>query len=377
MGVVAGSPLIVVLPGIVAGPELESALQPLPAGLAKAASLSRLVRLAPSESGDPFLAFFGQDPDELSFSVGTALASAFRFDSPSGSLAFALSWVSVDEEGLVSRQEPSAEEIASLPSVFQRLSTPTFAFGLGHRSTHVMADLGGECDLRTTPLHEIDARYEDHLPLGDREKNYRQLIDDSRNILEDHEINRRRRGEGLPLLNLFWPWGGGIVQDHDNLVLRTGLPLTAISNNPLLTGMARGYGMSIPKRPQDWWGVDAADCLTRVAPLTGARLVLLTGLPKNRDESGVERAVFTLEKLSQELIDPALERGEESDMTLLFPGGQDHRGLGLRFRSSDPAQQTMPFDERILDEPGVPERRLHEVVRHVFASLSLFASPTG
>lgn len=79
-----------------------------------------------------------------------------------------------------------------------------------------------------------------HFPEGDSAEELVRLIWDSVAILDNHPVNRRRRGEGWDPLLAMWPWGGGAA-----LVLPEQVPAgwSAIATEPAFLGLARALGL--------------------------------------------------------------------------------------------------------------------------------------
>jgi len=69
----------------------------------------------------------------------------------------------------------------------------------------------GPVDLRTVPPGELDAgaTLEAQYPDGERAEQVAALIDDARELLAGHPLNRERLAREQAPLDLLWPWGFG------------------------------------------------------------------------------------------------------------------------------------------------------------------------
>jgi len=58
----------------------------------------------------------------------------------------------------------------------------------------------------TPPHDEVGSKVDDFLPTGQGSDILVKLIKDSKALLEAHEINKRRSGEGKNMANMIWHW---------------------------------------------------------------------------------------------------------------------------------------------------------------------------
>ncbi|NUQ00477.1 MAG: hypothetical protein HUU35_11550, partial [Armatimonadetes bacterium] len=105
----------------------------------------------------------------------------------------------------------TAQEAETLWPDLERLSHP----GITIRQASAMKALAlweeGPVEVGANPPGELDpARpLDEQMPEGEQEQAIRRLIDDAREMLAEHPLNRRRRDEQRPTLDALWPWGFG------------------------------------------------------------------------------------------------------------------------------------------------------------------------
>jgi 2,3-bisphosphoglycerate-independent phosphoglycerate mutase len=67
---------------------------------------------------------------------------------------------------------------------------------------------------------------------------------DSRELLEDHPINRERRDNGEFPANMAWPWGNGSLKGLPQIQDRYGLDGTVVAGVDLIKGLGISVGMT-------------------------------------------------------------------------------------------------------------------------------------
>jgi len=206
--------------------------------------LGDLKRLSPIPQIDtPEAIWLGMKPDEGQMRQGPLTVSAFGFDPPDRSTHFHVSLLGVADG--IATAPPAAitnEDLNIILEQAKRLNTKALTFLQGENADHALVweDLG---DLHTEPASSITGKQiKSQLPEGDAEKELRRFIDDSVNLLNELELNERRIDEGLPPLNLLWPWGHGRRTAVPNLLLKRGERAHVESNSLRLQGLTRLVG---------------------------------------------------------------------------------------------------------------------------------------
>ena len=205
------------------------------------------------------------------------------------------------------------------------------------------------------------------LPEGEGEPILRRYIDDSINLLSELEFNRRRVGEGLPPFNVLWPWGQGFRTPVPNLALRYGHPVYVESPMRRLQGLARLAGC----RHGDS-GALGSGTNTRLEHLLdafvryGACVSVLPAIAEMRALDRLEEAEWLSREIDQRLLEPLERRLRDEPMRLLIAAPGEH-GLALLVEHGPASPGSTPFDERALEQRGVPTRDLAEMVADTLA----------
>ena len=122
-----------------------------------------------------------------------------------------------------------------------------FHAGVGYR--HLML-LAGSCDVNTTAPHDILGKEADkYLPTGAGADLLRTLIDRSRTILAEHEVNVVRRDLGENPATSIWLWGEGKMPQIPSFAERYGVRGAAITAVDLVRGIARLIGWDVIEVP--------------------------------------------------------------------------------------------------------------------------------
>ena len=105
----------------------------------------------------------------------------------------------------------STEEAGILINdINKELGTSQIKFYRGVSYRHLMVWSDGKADAECTPPHDIIGRdISDYLPVGSGEGILRELMLDSVDVLESHDINKERISKGKKSANSIWLWGQG------------------------------------------------------------------------------------------------------------------------------------------------------------------------
>lgn len=110
--------------------------------------------------------------------------------------------------------------------------------GVGYR--HLLVVRGETFKVRTTPPHDILGRaVRKYLPKGKGADRLRELMDASREVLEDHPVNQIRRDLGENPASQIWLWGQGQRPNLTSFKKRWDLSGAAITAVDLVRGIAR------------------------------------------------------------------------------------------------------------------------------------------
>ena len=132
----------------------------------------------------------------------------------------------------------------------KRLGGEEIRFIPGVSYRHLMIWRGGSDEVKTVAPHDILGQpFRPHMPAGRGEKKLAELIDDSRTLLEGHEINRARRAKGLHTANMIWPWSPGRFPKMPSIQQKYGVVGGVISAVDIVKGIGMGAGLEIIRVP--------------------------------------------------------------------------------------------------------------------------------
>jgi 2,3-bisphosphoglycerate-independent phosphoglycerate mutase len=118
-----------------------------------------------------------------------------------------------------------------------------FHAGVSYR--HLLVMKHGE-NTQCTPPHDVMGQsVDDVLPRGEGSKLLINLIIASKPILDNHEINIKRRKDGKNIANLIWPWGQGKAPAMPLFKDMHGVSGSIISAVDLLKGIGKYAGLDV------------------------------------------------------------------------------------------------------------------------------------
>ncbi|MFN3422942.1 MAG: hypothetical protein ACK40X_14610, partial [Armatimonadota bacterium] len=166
--------------------------------------------------------------DSQIFYTGRGAFRALGADVPLGlrDVAFTLAFLSTDGERISETEvELSPDEVRAMMELLQeRLGDSRWRFVPLKAQRHVLLWHEGFARLYCEPPEDLKGEpIEAHLPKGDNEVIVRQLIYDALELLDKHEINRKRVDEGKPTANLIWVYEPGMMPKLPSLRLIAGM----------------------------------------------------------------------------------------------------------------------------------------------------------
>ena len=190
---------------------------------------------------DPVAHFTGRAPLEAA-SMGVELGP--------GDMAFRCNLVTVGDDALAdhSAGNISSQEAAVLIGLLnEHLANDTIRFhpGVGYR--HLMVYRGcGSLGVECTPPHDIlDERFAEHLPRGEGADLLIGLMERSRDLLADTDINQVRIDLGENPANMIWLWGGGTKPDLPSFARRFRKSGAVVAAVDLVRGIAISLGLHV------------------------------------------------------------------------------------------------------------------------------------
>ncbi len=284
--------------------------------------LCGLAKTIPDEMSPPgsdiaSFSILGYDPRR--YLTGRAPLEAASLDVPMNAedVAFRCNLITTDGTNVVdysAGEIPTPEAHALIRALDEKLSTQRYQFYPGISYRHILMLRGASPNVRTTPPHDIMGQsIEAHLPVGDNDGLLRQLMFDSLEILEQHDVNRRRRDEGQPPANMIWLWGQGRPCLLPSFAVQHGVPGLAIAAVDLIRGIAKCAGLAAPEVPGATGNLEtdyAAKGRLAVDSLARYPFVLVhVEAPDEAAHQGrAEQKVWAIEQIDQHVVGPVLEQ---------------------------------------------------------------------
>lgn len=196
----------------------------------------------------------GFDPSMLK-GRGPLEAPSVGVDLKEGEVAFRLNFIN-EKDGNINNSNaghistPEAEElIKALNEEFGNIGK--FYAGVSYRNLFVIDDLETE-DLENTPPHDVVGEpVEKYLLKGNSEKAdmLNKLMYDSKEVLENHPVNKKRIEEGKLPANMIWLWGQGAKPVIGNFPEKYDMTGATITGVDLLKGISNYVDLDVIEVP--------------------------------------------------------------------------------------------------------------------------------
>lgn len=290
---------------------------------------------------DPAASYSGRSPLEA-LSVGVAMKDT--------DVIFRCNIVTVSENEPYAQKtildhgsgEISTEDADILMDTIREVfNNESFRFYTGTSYRHITVwDKGKVLDLEAPHDHLGDV-IGPYLP---KETVFRDMMERSFDILNNHPLNVKRAAEGKNKANSLWFWGAGTKPALQNFQEKTGLKGAVISAVDLLKGIAVGAGMQTINVPGANGGLDT-NYEGKAQAALDAMLkndcdyvyVHLEGPDEMGHQGQMEHKIKAIEYIDERIVGPikaGLEAAGESYRMLILP---DHpTPIRCRTHTSDP-----------------------------------------
>jgi 2,3-bisphosphoglycerate-independent phosphoglycerate mutase len=316
------------------------------------------------------LSLLGYDPRR--YHTGRAPLEAASLDLPLNpeDVAFRCNLVTSDGLTLI---DYSAGEIATADAhlligvLNDKLATSRIHFhpGVSYRNLMVWRD--GSPEVRTIPPHDIIGQpIEPHLPEGDGDAVLRQLTFDSLEVLDGHDINKRRRDQGRKPANMIWLWGQGRKCQLPSFPVTRGMPGLVIAAVDLVKGVAKCAGLSAPEVPGATGNLDtdySAKAAAAIKALGSYDFVVvhIEAPDEASHQASPERKVWALEQIDEKVVGPLLERLDRLPGSRIMIVSDHYTKISTRTHAREPVpfallglsrDRAEAFDERNAASTG-------------------------
>ncbi len=333
-----------------------------------------LARTIPEELGPgsdiAALSILGYDPRR--YHTGRAPLEAASLDIPLNAedVAFRCNLVTSDGVTLIdyaAGEIPTADAGVLIARLNEKLASSQIQFYPGVSYRHVMVWRGGPPGAKTTPPHDIIGRtIEPYLPQGDGEARLRQLMFDSLELLDGHEVNKRRRDEGKNPANMIWLWGQGRKCELPPFALMRGTPGLVIAAVDLVRGVGKCAGLAAPEVPGATGNLEtdfSAKAKAAIQALESYDFVLvhIEAPDEASHQANPERKVWALEQIDSKVVGPLLEYLERIPDSRLLLVSDHYTKIATKTHAREPVpfallgprrDRAEAFDEQNAAETG-------------------------
>ncbi len=199
------------------------------------------------------LSYLGYDPEEFYTGIAPLEAAAMGISQSDHEIVFRCDLVTVFDDILVdtsaSRITPRESHIL-IEELQRKLGSDRIRFfpGVGYKNIlrihdPELVDALDEVDSQI-PEKIMGQRFSKHLPSGRASEILTDLMDQSKEILDQHEINRVRIDLGENPANMIWPWGQGKRPKLPTLKSRIAIAAHYFSDADFLKGLGHLAALS-------------------------------------------------------------------------------------------------------------------------------------
>ncbi len=207
----------------------------------------------PPGSDVAIMSIMGYDPKVFHTGRGPIEAASIGIEIKPGRTAFRCNLITLYADKLADYSSGHIEtsEAAELIEALQaELGAPDITFHKGVSYRHLLVVEGDYSGVRTHPPHDhLNERWMDWLPSGPGADRLLDIIGNSRALLADHPINKRRNIEGHAPANAAWPWSGGKAPNMPRYSEKYGISGAVISAVDLVQGLGVLAGLNVIKVP--------------------------------------------------------------------------------------------------------------------------------
>lgn len=334
------------------------------------------------------MAILGYDPREYYTGRGPLEAASLEIPLETTDVAFRTNLVTTDGELMIdsSAGHVSTEEARELIELIDRkLGTPQMKFYPGVSYRHIMVWHGGsDSNHFVAPYKITNQPIKDHLPQGDGAEKLSQLIYDSYEILDKHPINTRRRQEGHNPANMIWFWGQGRQPNIPSFIAKFGKTGAVVAAVDLIRGLGRMVGLKLIDVPGATGYVDTnylGKGQYAVQALADRDFVWVhVEAPDEAGHEGdLDKKIAAIQDCDEKVLGTILDGLKKTSAEfriLLLPdhptpiASTIHTAAPVPFilyDSTEEKHNSIPFDERALEESKLRVSEGHRLIEQLFA----------
>lgn len=272
------------------------------------------------------LSILGFDPREFYTGLAPLEALALGIAQNDREIAFRCDLVTAADDTLM---DPSAGSISGKESSLlieelnRKFAGSRFKLynGRGYKNILIVNDPELADDLSELdcmpPARFIGQKISKHLPKGRGEQVLSDLIDQSKAVLENNEINRVRIDLGENPANLLWPWGQGRCPKLPGFSQRFGKKGAVLSDVLFMKGLAKAAGLGVVDSVEA--GLENYDFLFVYFPAASAKA--------GKD---LKMKIRHIEEFDSAVVGPALKKAAEAGAHRILVGTDNPESLARK-----------------------------------------------
>lgn len=277
------------------------------------------------------LSIIGYDPREVYTGRSPLEAASMGIELGREDVAVRCNVVTLKNDGADSEMEDfsaghiTSDESAELLKELQsKVGEKGVRFHPGVSYRNLMVWPGGNDAVETTPPHDIHGKkITEYLPRGEGSELLLDLMAASREIFEDHPVNRKRRAEGKLAGNSIWLWGQGKAPRMETFVEKFGLTGSVVAAVDLIKGIGIYCGLEVIQVPGATGYVDTnfrgkAEYALRELERKDFVLIHVEAADEAGHNGSAPEKVRAIERIDKEMLSIILARAKECDLRILL-----------------------------------------------------------
>ena len=277
------------------------------------------------------LSIIGYDPREVYTGRSPLEAASMGIELGREDVAVRCNVVTLKNDGADSEMEDfsaghiTSDESAELLKELQsKVGEKGVRFHPGVSYRNLMVWPGGNDAVETTPPHDIHGKkITEYLPKGEGSDLLLDLMAASREIFEDHPVNRKRRAQGKLAGNSIWLWGQGKAPRMETFVEKYGLTGSVVAAVDLIKGIGIYCGLEVIQVPGATGYVDTnfrgkAEYALRELERKDFVLIHVEAADEAGHNGSAPEKVRAIERIDKEMLSIILARAKECDLRILL-----------------------------------------------------------
>ncbi|MFW2368916.1 MAG: cofactor-independent phosphoglycerate mutase [Desulforhopalus sp.] len=306
------------------------------------------------------MSLMGYDPAKYYTGRAPLEAAAMGISLAPDETAFRCNLVTLEHgsNGGVTMQDFSAGHITSkeahhlIDDLNAECGSEQFQFKPGVSYRNLMIHKGTVPDFVTVPPHDfIEKDITKHFKAYQVSSAWRELLENARNLLNNHPVNLHRVKNGQHPATLIWLWGEGKMPSVPPLTERFNISGTMISAVDLLKGLGVLGGLSVVNVDGATGFIDTnyeGKAQAAIDSLIGQDFVFvhLEAPDESGHQGSLKNKITAIEDFDSRIVKPIIENLRESGEDFRVVVTMDHfTPLALRTHVSDPVP-TLLYDSR-------------------------------